>query len=133
MSENLELEAARAALDQTIYQRRISDAAAAVLRHHLSRIAALLDGCGSLHPNVHRAAQIARYAPADHDAGEAFLAHLARLEAQVIGAGQGAPAVDCRLVGCKWHNGGGCTNTAPAITLGEDGAAHCWSREDRGE
>jgi hypothetical protein len=131
MSENLELEAARAALDQTIYQRRISDAAAAVLRHHLSRIAALLDGYDPLHPNVRQSLAIARYAPADHDAGEAFLAHLARLEARVIGAGQGVPAVDCRLTACRWHDGGDCTNIAPAITLQDDGGAHCWSREDR--
>jgi hypothetical protein len=36
--------------------------------------------------------------------------------------------IDCRRVDCVYNSGGGnCTNVSPAITLGADGKATCWS------
>lgn len=143
MSDQLEPEAARAALDELTRRLRTSEAAAAVLRAHLGRVAALLDGWEGLHPNVLRAATVARTVPGEHDAGAAFLGHLARIEAAlqgrgVAGAGDRYPMaadqpaqIDCRMARCRFHRAGTCTNVSPAISLHEDGHAYCWSREER--
>lgn len=142
MSEKLELEAARAAIDELTRRLRRAEGEGAVLRLHLGRVEALLDGWDGLHPNVQRAHHTARAVPREHAAGEAFLAHLARLEARVMGlegAGIGErypmapdqPAqLDCRQERCRFNRLGVCSNASPAITLQADGSAYCWSREE---
>lgn len=86
MSSNLELEAARAVIDDLTRRLRESEGAAAVMRHHLARIEALLDGAAGdpdAQVNVMRAHKIASIVPAEHDAGRAFLDRLVHLESQV--------------------------------------------------
>ena len=35
--------------------------------------------------------------------------------------------IDCRETDCRYHVGCNCTNTSPAITIG-NGMFHCWSK-----
>lgn len=75
--------------EQLLEQARAAERAAAAMRWHLGRIAALLEGYddGS-QPNAYRALVIAQHVPDEYEAGRRLLEHIATLERRH------APAMD---------------------------------------